>query len=124
MTTNGLFDRQAFSERIGHDEATFRELVDLFCEMQPARMDALAQAVADQALADTRVHAHTLAGTFRNMSLDRLGELAKSLERAAADGDVRLVHERFLALDALFVGALDELENVRAASGATAEPRP
>jgi HPt (histidine-containing phosphotransfer) domain-containing protein len=124
MTTTGLFDRQAFAERIGHDEATFRELVDLFCEMQPARMDALAQAVADEALADTRVHAHTLAGTFRNMSLDRLGDLAKALERAAVDGDVALVQERFLALDALFLAALDELEAVRVAAGATTESRP
>ena len=108
-----LFNRKSFAERIGDDEETFHELVDLFLDVQPAKMDLLAQAVAADDYAQTRIQAHALAGTFRNMSLDALGDCAKTLERAAAGMEVDTARTAFLELDELFAQAVSELEALR-----------
>jgi HPt (histidine-containing phosphotransfer) domain-containing protein len=108
-----LCDRESFCERIGDDEETFHELVDLFLDVQPAKMDLLAQAIASDDYAQTRIQAHALAGTFRNMSLDALGDCAKRLEHAAAGMDVDIARGAFLELDELFARALSEMENLR-----------
>jgi len=110
--STALFNRESFSERIGDDEETFRELVDLFLDVQPERMDQLARAVASDDYAQMRIQAHALAGTFRNMSLDLLGDCAKALELAAAGMEVDAARAAFLELDELFGRAMSELEAV------------
>lgn len=109
-----LFDRVAFAGRIGEDEATFRELVELFLELEPGRMDALAHAVAGGALDDVRTQAHALAGSFRNMALDRLGERAKALEHAAAAHDIAAIGAIHATLAGLFDAALVEMREALA----------
>lgn len=108
-----LFDRAAFAARVGHDAETFRELVELFLEVEPARMDGLARAVAAGTADDIRIQAHAVAGSFRNMSLDALGDHAKTIERAAGEDDLAAVHAAHVELAEMFTRALAELAAAR-----------
>jgi HPt (histidine-containing phosphotransfer) domain-containing protein len=105
-----LFDRKTFAERLGGDPDLQREIIAMFVEVQPRQLNDLAQAVAADDPVRSRACAHRLAGAFRNMAMERLGEAAKGLERAAAAGDLERMRTTFLELDELFARVLGELE--------------
>ena len=106
-----LFDRQAFVERIGTDPAVQREIIGLFLDLQPHRMDELAQSVARDDSRSVRILAHSLAGAFRTIAMPLLGDIAKHLETAAARGDLDLCRTLFLELDELFARVMAELSD-------------
>jgi len=105
-----LFDQASLMERIGHDEHVLRELVEMFLDLQPQRMNELALAVASDDLAAARSRAHTLAGAFRSVSMASLGDLAKALENAASAEDLGECRNVFLELDEAFAHVCEELE--------------
>ena len=108
MASN-LFDRGTFAARIGGDLEIQQELIDLFVDSQPERMEALAAAVGAGDLQAARACAHGLAGAFRNMSMPLLGDCAKRIEEAGRNGDLDTARVAFENLQALFVRALEEL---------------
>src|SRR5579871_1481391 len=108
---SSLFDRAALMERIGNDEHVLRELVDLFIDLQPQRMNELALAVASEECELARSSAHTLAGAFRSVSMPVLGDLAKAIELAAAREAMAECHKLFQDLDGTFARLMDELRN-------------
>ena len=110
---SSLFDRANLLDRIGHDQHVLRELVDLFLDLQPQRMNELAHAVAADELELARGYAHTLAGAFRSVSMPVLGDLAKSLELAAIAEDMTECRNLFLELDAGFARVTAELESLQ-----------
>jgi HPt (histidine-containing phosphotransfer) domain-containing protein len=111
---SSLFDRATLLDRIGNDETVLRELVDLFLDLQPQRMNELAHAVASEELERARAFAHTLAGAFRSVSMPVLGDLAKGIELAAKSEEVDECRRLFQELDATFARVIDELQVLRA----------
>jgi HPt (histidine-containing phosphotransfer) domain-containing protein len=108
---NRLFDSAALAERLGPDGNVQREIIDLFLDVQPQKMNELAQAVARDDSHSARGIAHSLVGAFRSMSMPRLGDTAKMLERAATVHDLDLCRTLFLELDELFAHACNEVSD-------------
>jgi HPt (histidine-containing phosphotransfer) domain-containing protein len=109
-----LFDRTTLMDRIGNDEHVLRELVDLFLDLQPQRMNQLAHAVASEELELARGYAHTLAGAFRSVSMPLLGDLAKALELAAGRDELEDCGKLFQELDGAFARVMVELRTLQA----------
>jgi len=119
---SSLFDRTTLMDRIGNDEHVLRELVDLFIDLQPQRMNQLAHAVASEEMDLARGYAHTLAGAFRSVSMPLLGDLAKALELAAGREEIADCRRLFLELDTAFARVMCELEALHAEWGAAPNP--
>ena len=117
---SSLFDRAALMERIGNDEDVLRELIDMFVDLQPPRMNELALAVASEDSDLTRSCAHTRAGAFRSVSMPLLGDLSKSIELAAAREAMPECQKLFQELDATFASLMNELRGVREGWGSEA----
>jgi HPt (histidine-containing phosphotransfer) domain-containing protein len=111
---SSLFDRATLMDRIGDDEHVLRELIDLFLDLQPQRMNELAHAVASQELELARGYAHTLAGAFRSVSMPVLGDLAKGIELAAARDELAGCQKLFQELDSTFARVVAELKTLQA----------
>lgn len=108
---HSLFDRNALAERMGNDPATQREIIELFLDIQPQKVNELAQAVARDDALHARAIAHSLAGAFRSMAMPKLGDTAKALERAAAGADLDECRTLFLELDELFARVCAEVSD-------------
>lgn len=110
------FDREAFQRRAGADDALTHHMIELFLDVQPQRMNDLAQAVARDDLAAVRALAHKLRGAFGTMAMDALGATSKRLESAAASADLDACRTLFLELDEQFAAIVADLDG-RAAGG-------
>jgi CheY-like chemotaxis protein/HPt (histidine-containing phosphotransfer) domain-containing protein len=82
-----VFDQAALLARIEGDEALLQELVGLFLEDTPQRLDHLRMALASNDLQALARAAHTLKGSVGNMCAPRAFEVARHLERCAHTGD-------------------------------------
>jgi HPt (histidine-containing phosphotransfer) domain-containing protein len=109
MTANRLFNRRAFELRIGDDPQLLREIIELFIELQPQRMQALQHAVATADVAKTQAMAHMLKGAFGSVSMDSLAELAGGLEVCAENGDMTSCSEAMDELVRQFERVMIEL---------------
>ena len=73
--------------RLGIGFESLRKMLIRFGDRQPETVEALRAAVASGNAADAARHAHALAGGAGNLGADGLRDAAKSLERAAREGD-------------------------------------
>ncbi len=73
--------------RLGIGFDSLRKMLIRFGDRQPETVEALRAAVASGNAADAARHAHALAGGAGNLGADGLRDAAKSLERAAREGD-------------------------------------
>jgi CheY-like chemotaxis protein/HPt (histidine-containing phosphotransfer) domain-containing protein len=94
-----VFDHVALLSRIEGDETLLQELVGLFLEDTPQRLDHLHTAFANNDLPALERAAHTLKGSVGNLCARRAFEAAKRLERCAQMGDVRRVTDALTDLD-------------------------
>jgi PAS domain S-box-containing protein len=107
------FDRAAFEDSIGNDGALLRKLVDLFFEVQPARMDELAAQLAKGDSDGGKRTAHTLVGSFRTMMMPVLGDLAHEIEVQLKEGKVEEARRNLGRLQPEFEALVRELEAIR-----------
>jgi HPt (histidine-containing phosphotransfer) domain-containing protein len=85
-TDTGLLDRGLLLRRTGDDAALAAELLDLFVELQPERVDELAAVMAAGDRVRVGKVAHTLAGSFFTVAMESLGEACRRIERAVDGG--------------------------------------
>jgi HPt (histidine-containing phosphotransfer) domain-containing protein len=79
------FDIDELLDRLGGDRETVAELIEIFLEDTPPRVDDLRQPVAD--FDGVRRTAHTIKGASGNMAAHAASAAAARLETAAAQGD-------------------------------------
>ncbi|MBK7661216.1 MAG: PAS domain S-box protein [Betaproteobacteria bacterium] len=108
------FERAAFEESIGDDPALFAKLIDLFFEVQPARMEELGEQLGRGDCDTGKRTAHTLVGSFRTMAMPRLGDLAYEIEQRLKAGEVDPARERYAVLGPEFAALVTELSAIRA----------
>jgi HPt (histidine-containing phosphotransfer) domain-containing protein len=76
--------------RLGDDDELISDLLDLFLEDYPARIDAIADAIKSGDAVAARRAAHSLKGSASNVSAYRVVEAAAVLESSAERGETNL----------------------------------
>jgi two-component system sensor histidine kinase/response regulator len=94
-----VFDRASLLTRIDGDETLLQELIGLFLEDAPQRLDQLRDALVDNDPQQLERIAHTLKGATGNVCAHRAFEAAKRLERLAKMGDVLKTTDAFTDLE-------------------------
>jgi two-component system, sensor histidine kinase and response regulator len=82
----GLLDRGLLLRRSGDDVGLAAELLDLFVELQPERVDELEAVMAAGDRVNVAKVAHTLAGSFFTVAMEPLGELCRRIEQGIGAG--------------------------------------
>ena len=77
------------------DEELFREIVQIFLEDTPKRIEALSQAVAADDADQIQKAAHGLKGASANLAAGPLRQASQALEKAGRDGQTALAREGF-----------------------------
>jgi two-component system, sensor histidine kinase and response regulator len=96
--------------RVENDRDLLRELLGLFIEEFPGKLEALAKAVASGDLAQVRVLSHALKGALLNMSITQAAGQAAHLEQIAHNGQKEQLREAFAGFERQVKGLLPELQ--------------
>jgi len=96
------FDHQELLERFGGDRELLADVIRLFVEDCPVRVEAIGRAVASRDADRVRFEAHGLKGAAGNLSASGLFEAASMLERLAAEARTETIDAawRKLSLEA------------------------
>jgi HPt (histidine-containing phosphotransfer) domain-containing protein len=76
-------------ERLG-DEETIREIMPTYIKDIQGHFDRLSQAVKSADCESIAAHAHALKGVGRNLSIERLSDIADQMEQAGRDNDIEV----------------------------------
>lgn len=87
-----------------------KEMIGLFEEEMPQRLEGMEAAVATGNLEAARIHAHSAKGGGGNLGLKRFAEVAAEAEHAARDGDLGALKTFAAELKALYLPSLDALK--------------
>ena len=98
--TEHAFDRVELERRLGGDEALIADVVRLFLEDCPARLQEIRAAIAEQNAEQVRTAAHALKGAASYMSASRVVAAAATLERLGREARLSEIPEAFSLLDA------------------------
>jgi CheY-like chemotaxis protein len=107
------FDRSVILERLGGDEALLADVIGLFLEDCPSRLNAIKAAVMARHADAIRIEAHGLKGAAGNLAATRLFNAAEVLERIGAEArlDAAEAAWRLLSMEAnLVLDALRQFE--------------
>ena len=86
------------------------EIVRLFLENGPKRVDQIREAMDDEDLEVPERGAHSLKSSAANVGAQLLQEVASDLESAASEGDLKRVRELVPNLEQAFEQAVQELK--------------
>jgi PAS domain S-box-containing protein len=84
-TAAGAVDRPALLERLGGDEQLLSDVIQIFLDDCPTRLEAIRAAVSERHAERIRKEAHALKGAAGNLSATGLFEAAQTLERIGAE---------------------------------------
>ena len=101
-----VFDAEALRERVQGNAELLEELVHIFLDDLPKRVDEIRRAVMEMNLARIERAAHTLKGTAALMSASRLASVARELEISARENR----RERFPELFARVIAEAEQLK--------------
>jgi CheY-like chemotaxis protein len=93
------FDRNAAIERLGGDEALFREVASLFLSDAPQQLDEIRRAATTRDAATLRRAAHSLKGAAAYVGGTSAAAAAHRLELLGAENDLRTAPELLQTLD-------------------------
>jgi signal transduction histidine kinase/DNA-binding response OmpR family regulator len=93
------FDLEELRRRTGDDDALTGEVIRLFMEDCPLRMDAIRAALAKRRAEDLRTSAHALKGAASYVSAKHVVEAAAELERMGQDGRLEDAASTFARLE-------------------------
>lgn len=103
-------------KEIGGGDASFVvELIAMFGEDSPPRLDAIAAALAAGSAAEVAKNAHSLKGTGANFGAERFRSLAQAIENAGKAGDLAGVPSQLEELRSEFVRVKRALDAAAAA---------
>lgn len=79
------FDKEALMERVDGDEELAKELLELYLEDVPDRINAIKQAQTSGDMKTITIEAHTIKGSSSNIGADDIKEAAFQVELAGKD---------------------------------------
>ncbi len=82
VSSMNIFDKSALLERLGNDEETYTEVIELFLEDIPLEIEQLKKAFANQDTLLVQQQAHTIKGAAGNVGALALQEAANLMEAA------------------------------------------
>jgi len=95
MTVKTVFDRDGLLKRVDGDEALVSELIGLFLDDVPPRIETIRTALAAKDGKTVWLQAHTLGSAAGQMSAGRIHNAARALEAAGLKGDWRGMRTSF-----------------------------
>ena len=78
-----VFDTTALLERLDGDETLCEQVISLFLEDLPGRMDALEDAIGQSDRAQIRSQAHAIKGVAGTVGATAIQEMAQQIEESA-----------------------------------------
>lgn len=84
-------DLTAMRQQLGDDDELMSDVIALFLDDYPRRVDALNRALAARQAGDVRAIAHALKGGAGNLCAFRVVEAARALEAACEGGDFTMI---------------------------------
>ncbi len=87
-----------------------KEIVQLYLEHGPARMDQIRGAMDEDDLEVPERGAHSLKSSAANVGAHHVHRVANEVELAASDGDLQRVRDLIPDLEQAFAQAVQELE--------------
>jgi two-component system sensor histidine kinase/response regulator len=112
VTGPPVFDRAAFARQTGGDAALRDEIIQMFLEDCPVRVEEIRNAVTAGDTAALMASAHALKGAAAYLSAEALRTCAADLERAGRERRLDAAPPLLAALDAAVAELLPELRNV------------
>ena len=85
VSSGDIFDKSALLEKLGNDEETYTEVIQLFLEDIPLKIGQLQEAFANNDTAVVKREAHTIKGAAGNVGALVLQETADQIENAALE---------------------------------------
>jgi PAS domain S-box-containing protein len=95
-------------EQTDGDHALAAQLLELFVELQPARIADLRTAIEREDLGAAKSSAHLLAGAFATIAMPSLAALTRTMEQAAQRGEADAVRQMLVTLERDATQALNE----------------
>jgi CheY-like chemotaxis protein len=105
----GAVDHPALLERLGGDEQLLADVIQIFLDDCPVRLEAIRAAVSERNADRIRQEAHTLKGAAGNLSATGLFEAAQTLERIGAENRLEAVDAGWRLVSAEAARAMDAL---------------
>ena len=110
MTRPPVFDRAAFARQTGGDASLCGEIIQMFLEDCPVRVEEIRAAIDAGDAAALTSAAHALKGSAAYLSAGVLRACAADLERAGRERRLDAAPALLLALDAAVAELLPELQ--------------
>lgn len=95
--------------RVEHDRHLLNELLSIFVEEFPLKLQQLKEAVAREHLPDVVLVSHALKGMLANLSVTEAAVAAADLERIARSGQTTLLTQALTAFERQTQGLVPEL---------------
>lgn len=102
-----VYDEDALLSRIGGNRELAQIIMTRFLDDVPIRIDSLKNAIENADFEQTRLEAHTIKGSSRNVGADLLGQAAEKLEKACHEKNACTLIELTQIVEARF----EELHN-------------
>jgi PAS domain S-box-containing protein len=83
-----IFDADALRKRVADDDDLMTEIIELFLDDLPVRLAAIDAAITARNAVALRAAAHALKGSAANLSIDRLCDAARVLERLGDESNM------------------------------------
>jgi CheY-like chemotaxis protein len=115
------FDEDALRHRLSGDDELMSDVIQVFLEDLPVRLNAIQEAVTLRSAVDLRAAAHALKGAAGNLSAGGLFEAARVLERIGAESRMDAAEAAWRQLS---VEATNVIEILRRRSPSSKEPYP
>ena len=93
-----VLDIEGMRERLGDDDELVAEIIRLYLDDAPLRLESMASAIRARDSARLGAEAHTLKGSASALSAQRVVDAASALEGIGAAGDLALAAPRFATL--------------------------
>jgi HPt (histidine-containing phosphotransfer) domain-containing protein len=93
-----VLDVAQLRDRLGDDDELVADVIRLYLDDYPQRLDAMAGAIAERDFPRLRAEAHTLKGSASSLAGGRVAGAARELEAVAESGDIALATERLASL--------------------------
>ncbi len=85
VSSGNIFDKSALLEKLGNDEEVYTEVIQLFLEDIPLKIEQLQEAFANNDTAVVKREAHTIKGAAGNVGALALQETANQIENAVRE---------------------------------------
>lgn len=107
------FDDSKIIDRFQDDMAFLYELIDIFLDDYPHRLDAMRSAIGSQDLSTLCESVHTLKGSVGNFGCSRVYQAAQRVEDLGHQGDVTMVRGALATLEGELEGLVQELKQLK-----------